>query len=112
MTDDMRIARWKLLCEEALPMRARQQGWTIRLDHCFKRICLDFAFNDVWYHHLPKPAQRHLRGEALARALACAEELVQAIDDTLLRERNHASLRLRGKLHTRTALSAAEGTAR
>jgi hypothetical protein len=91
------IGRWKTLTEEVLPGRARAERWPIRLDHCFKRVTLDWAFGDVWYRHLPKPAERHLDGEPLWRALQCAEELA-AGDRALLDARNQLSLRVRGKL--------------
>ena len=90
------VTRFKELTEEVLPALARERRWPIRLDHCFKRICLDHAFGDVWYKHLPKPAERHLQGDALARAAACAEELFSA-GLPLLGERDAASLRYRGK---------------
>lgn len=95
--DTDRIARFKHLTETLLPARARQDRWPIRLDHCFKRICLDHAFGDVWYHHLKKPAERHLSGPALDGALLCAEDLL-AGDRALLDTRNRASLQYRGKL--------------
>lgn len=91
------LARFKDLTERQLPARASEQRWPIRLDHCFKRICLDHAFSDVWYRHLPKPAERHLSGDALVRALGCAEDLLGG-DLTLLNSRNQASLAYRGKL--------------
>ena len=97
MTEADRIARFKLLTEQLLPKRAKQQRWPLRLDHCFKRVCLDHAFQDVWYRHLEKPAERHISGEPLARALRCAEDLL-ADDGPLLRIRNEESLRWRGKL--------------
>ncbi len=96
LEDRERVARFKVLTEQTLPALAREGRWPIRLDHCFKRICLDHAFGDVWYKHLPRPAERHLGGEALGRALACAEELASE-GRTLLRERDSASLRYRGK---------------
>ena len=92
-----RVARFKELTERTLPKLARRQHWPIRLDHCFKRICLDHAFGDVWYNHLARPAERHLEGTPLLRALACAEALALG-DRTLLDERNVDSLRWRGKL--------------
>lgn len=91
------IHRLKDLTEAVLPALAKERRWPIRLDHCFKRICFDHAFGDVWYNHLQRPAERHLEGEALQRALTCAEELA-AGDDDLLRQRNRDSLRWRGKL--------------
>ena len=91
-----RVARFKQVTEKELPARARVESWPIRLDHCFKRICLDHAFRDVWYNHLARPAERHLGGEALDRALGCAEALLSG-DRALLEERDKASLRYRGK---------------
>ena len=90
------IAHFKNLTELTLPALAREHRWPIRLDHCFKRICLDAAFNDVWYNHLPRPAERHLEGEPLARAIRCAESIVAEGLPTLTL-RNAESLRYRGK---------------
>lgn len=97
MSRNEQIARWKMLTEHLLPQRAREQRWPLRLNHCFKRVCLDHAFQDVWYDHLRKPAERHIDGDALGRALRCAEDLLSD-DGTLLRSRNAESLRWRGKL--------------
>ena len=91
------VARWKTLTEHTLPQLARLHRWPLRLDHCFKRVCLDHAFADVWYRHVRKPAERHIEPEALGRAIACAEEIV-AEGEPLLRLRNRESLQYRGKL--------------
>ena len=96
-----RVARLKELTEQVLPARARELHWPIRLDHCFKRICFDAAFGDIWYKHVQRPAEQHLAGEALARALKCAEELATG-DRALLDARNRDSLRWRGKLREQT----------
>jgi hypothetical protein len=90
------LARFKKLTEDTLPARAKEERWPVRFDHCFKRICLDCAFEDVWYRHLARPAERHLRGEALERAIRCAEALLDG-GLPVLRERDAASLRWRGK---------------
>ena len=91
------LALFKHLTEVALPAKARAERWPIRFDHCFKRICLDHAFADVWYNHLPKPAERYIAGEPLNRAVQGANDLLTG-DLLLLQERNQASLRYRGKL--------------
>jgi hypothetical protein len=99
------VQRWKHLTEVALPARAVEQRWPIRFDHCFKRICLDHAFGDVWYKHLARPAERHLRGPALERAVQCGEDLL-AGDLDVLHPLDAASLRYRGKApkpHKRTS---------
>ncbi|MGI4756462.1 MAG: hypothetical protein ACRYGF_06390 [Janthinobacterium lividum] len=90
------VAEWKRLTEKVLPALAKQHRWPLQLDHCFKRVCLDFAFQDVWYRHVQKPAERHMGADALARAIGCALEIVHC-GESLLRERNEESLRYRGK---------------
>lgn len=97
MTEAEQITRFKQITEHLLPERARERRWPLRLDHCFKRVCLDHAFQDVWYRHLKKPAERHISGTPLTRALHCAEALLHD-DGTLLTARNRESLRWRGKL--------------
>ena len=96
------ITEWKRLTEQVLPTLAKEQRWPLRLDHCFKRVCLDYACRDVWYRHLKKPAERHLDGEALQRALECARS-ISAEGEPLLRLRNEESLRYRGKARSTPA---------
>ncbi len=91
------VARFKYLTEVALPQRAREERWPLRLDHCFKRVCLDYAFGGEWYGFIAKPAERNLHGEALLRAVACAEAILQA-GWPLLETLNRQSLLYRGKL--------------
>ncbi|MGI4852977.1 MAG: hypothetical protein ACRYF4_02880 [Janthinobacterium lividum] len=97
-----RVAEWKRLTEQVLPALAKQHRWPLRLDHCFKRVCLDFAYDDVWYDHVQKPAERHMSDEALQGSIACANEIVEQ-GVPLLRLRNEASLRVRALARIRTA---------
>lgn len=90
------LLRWKHLTENVLPARARAERWPIRFDHCFKRISLDNAVGDVWYRHLEKPAERHLHGEPLRRAVSVAEDIVNG-GLPALQSLDAASLRFRGK---------------
>jgi len=90
------VRRFKLLTEVELPVRAREERWALRLDHCFKRVCLDWACGDCWYRHIKRPAERNIGGEMLERAVGCAEEIL-ACGPAVLHERNAASLRWRGK---------------
>lgn len=101
--DELR-SRFLHLTEVELPAVARERRWGIRFDHCFKRICLDHAFGGPWYSSIRRPAVRYLQGDSLARAVHCAEELVEG-DAVLLAERNRASLRWRGKLPKQTESS-------
>lgn len=93
---ELLVERFKALTETALPARAREGRWPLRHDHCFKRVCLDWACGDCWYRRLAKPAERHLAGELLERSVRCAEEIL-AGGLPVLRERNGMSLRWRGK---------------
>ena len=97
LPDPDRISLFKRLTESTLPALARQHRWPIRLDHCFKRICLDAAYQDIWYNHCPRPAERHIQAEPLARAIAAAESIAAEGLPTL-NHLNHASLQYRGKL--------------
>ncbi len=89
--------RFKELTEQLLPDMARTERWPIRLDHCFKRICLDNAFEDVWYNHLKRPAERYISEPALSRAVAIAEQLyTEGLPVLAVLNRN--SLTWRGKM--------------
>ncbi len=86
--------RWHVLTRSILPGMAATQGWPIRLDHCFMRVCLDAAIGVRWDRVVPRPAIRHLSDAQLARAVAVAEAI--AADPASLRRLNAASLRMRG----------------
>ncbi len=89
------LARWVLLTGTVLPAMAAEQGWPIRLDHCFKRVCLDAALGARWDTVVRRPAIRHLSLSQLSAAVEHAERIVAT--PTLLSPLNQASLRLRGK---------------
>ncbi len=88
------MARWLELTREALPGMAGAQGWPIRLDHCFMRVCLDHAMGRKWTDVVRRPAVRHMALEDLVRAVACAERIVA--EPGLLPALDAASLRMRG----------------
>ena len=96
MMREQMVGRWKELTERVLPERAQEERWPLRMDHCFKRVCLDWAYEGIWYDFCAKPAERHMSDEALGRAVGCAEEIVLGGVE-VLRERNAASLHWRGK---------------
>ncbi len=87
------LARWENLTRRVLPSMAAAQGWPIRLDHCFMRVCLDAAFERPWHEAIPRPAVRHAAVAELARAIAVAEWLRDAPEE--LPALNRASLRMR-----------------
>jgi len=90
------VLRFKSLTERELPAQARAQRWPLRLDHCFKRVCLDWACGGCWYRHIGRPAERHANSELLKRGVLCADEIL-AGGRVVLAERDAASLRWRGK---------------
>ena len=98
-------ARWLDLTRRVLPGMAAAEGWPIRLDHCFMRVCLDAAFGRPWHEAVRRPALRHMTGAELARAVAVAERVVA--DPAALFGLNAESLRLRGKAGRRRASAAA-----
>lgn len=86
------------LVKELLPERARQDSWTLRLDHCFGRVLLDHAVGRCWYDALDRRrvAYRQLDDAQLAEAVALGERLLEQ-GDPLLRELDAQSLLWRGK---------------
>lgn len=40
------------ICDEELPDMAKQGGWPVRFDHCFRRLVYDAACEDEWYDHV------------------------------------------------------------
>ena len=95
------LVRWFDLTRRVLPGMAAAEGWPIRLDHCFMRVCLDAAFGRPWHEAVRRPAVRHMTEAELARAVAVAERIVA--NPALLFELNAESLRLRGKAGRRLA---------
>jgi len=81
-----------------LPERARQCGdWPIEADHCFARVVLDNAFEDVWYDHVDgSPAYEHLSADELRAANAIAERMLDG-GKSVVTTLNRRSLRWRGK---------------
>lgn len=52
------------------------EGWPIRLDHCFMRVCLDNALGRRWDEAVRPPAIRNMPAEDLARAVGIAERIL------------------------------------
>ncbi len=90
MTRDQLAARWLDLTRRVLPGMAQAEGWPIRLDHCFMRVCLDHAIGQPWHQRVRRPAIRHLDDDELRRAVAVAERV--AADPAVLPGLNAQSL--------------------
>lgn len=104
MRRDALLDRWNDLMRRVLPGMAAAEGWPIRLDHCFMRVCLDTAFGRPWHEVVRRPAVRHMTEAELARAVAVAERI--AASPSLLPALNAESLRLRGKRQRRAVAPA------
>lgn len=90
MTREQLLARWLDLTRRVLPGMASAEGWPIRLDHCFMRVCLDHALGQPWHQRVRRPAFRHLRDDELRGAVAVAERI--AADPAVLPGLNAQSL--------------------
>lgn len=104
MRRDALLDRWNDLTRRVLPGMAAAEGWPIRLDHCFMRVCLDTAFGRPWHEVVRRPAVRHMTEAELARVVAVAERIAAA--PSLLPALNGESLRLRGKRQRRAVAPA------
>lgn len=92
-------ARYRELVDDLLPAAAREQGWSLRLNHCFGRVLLDDAVGGCWYDHLDRragAAYRKLDDTRLAGAVELGERLLRE-GDPLLRTLDARSLAWRGK---------------
>jgi hypothetical protein len=72
---------------------AVSQGWPVRHDHCFMRMCLDDAVQGRWDRVVRRPAIHHLTDTQLEAAVITAERI--AADPALLGPCNAASLQYR-----------------
>ena len=90
------VDHWLALTRRVLPGMAVAEGWPIRLDHCFMRVCLDAAIGRPWHEAVRRPAIRHLTEAQLAAAVAVAERI--RAEPGLLPGLNRQSLLGRGKL--------------
>ena len=95
-TDDP-ILRYIKLTKEVMPKMASDKvfQWPVRYDHCFQRIVLDTICGGSWYHHLKRPAYKHLsRNQALKAVQLCEDIIAGRADLTAL---NRQSLLWRNK---------------
>ncbi|MGF1461429.1 MAG: hypothetical protein ACFBSG_20685 [Leptolyngbyaceae cyanobacterium] len=81
-----------------LPQAAQRGRYPVRFNHCFARIILDSLFQDAWYHHLDKPAYRHLTEAQLQRAIALGQKFLRDPQACFLA--NQASLSYRQRTHS------------
>ena len=93
------LERWLELTRRVLPAMAPAQGWPIREDHCFMRVCLDAVAGAPWREVIRAPATRHMSVAQLAAAVRVAQDIADR-PDTL------AALNARSLRQRRAALEA------
>ena len=69
------VERWFELTRRILPAMAPGQGWPIRYDHCFMRVCLDEAMGAPWHQIVKRPAIHHMTDDQLQAAINVAEQI-------------------------------------
>ena len=95
------LQRWLELTRQVLPAMAPAQGWPIREDHCFMRVCLDAVAGAPWREVIRPPAVRHMSEAQLAAAVRVAEaiadrpETLAALNLRSLRQRRVAGRQAR-----------------
>ena len=94
------LAEYRRLVRVELPRAAREQRWTLRLDHCFARVILDGLFGGCWYAHLERgrgrSAESQLDVDQLRRAVALGRGMLTG-GAAEVRRLNARSLAWRGK---------------
>ena len=88
---------FNLLTQTTLPGVARERGYPVHLDHCFKRICMDNAVSGYWREFVKAPFYEHASYLQLVTALGIARAIFDGQAD--ITELNKRSLRWRGKLN-------------
>ena len=91
------VEQYLHLTRTVMPALAQtsKRHWPVRNDHCFQRIVLDTICGGVWYHHIARPAYRHLSpAQAMCAVQLCEQIIADAADLTAL---NQQSLAWRGK---------------
>ena len=95
------LERWLELTRRVLPAMAAAQGWPIREDHCFMRVCLDAVAGAPWRQVIRPPAIRHMSEAQLAAAVRVAQDIADrpdtlaALNSQSLRQRRAAALETR-----------------
>lgn len=81
--------------EVVLPRVAKERGYPVRLDHCFKRICMDNAVGGFWRDHVPAPFITNADPLQLLTALGIAAGIGHGVAN--VHALNQRSLQWRGK---------------
>lgn len=72
------IRRFDRLTNEVLPRLASEgEGWSVRFDHCFRRICLDCAVGGEWTEEIDRPATENMTEAQAVAALEVAAECIR-----------------------------------
>ena len=88
-------ARLNQLTQRMLPAVAKERGYPVFLDHCFKRIVMDNATGAQWNTQIKAPFYRNAPIDTLTHAVYLAEAIYNRQTD--IHVLNNRSLGYRGK---------------
>ena len=88
------------MCESTLPTMAREYGWSVRLNHCFRRICYDLAVGQQWDEFVEEtPAYKNMALVDLVSAYSvattmalCGEPVITVMNEISLMYRKETDL--------------------
>lgn len=83
------------MVESMLPELAEEHGWSVRFNHCFRRICYDVSVGDKWDSFVSDtPAYESLALADLVTAYSCARVMV-VVGEPVVTMLNEVSLMYR-----------------
>lgn len=83
------------MVENMLPQLADEHGWSVRFNHCFRRICYDVSVGDKWDRADDRqPAYEHLALADLVTAYSCAR-VMAVVGEPVVTMLNEVSLMYR-----------------
>jgi hypothetical protein len=83
------------MVENMLPELADEHGWSVRFNHCFRRICYDVAVGDKWDSICDRgPAYEHIALADLVTAYSCAR-MMAIVGEPVVTVFNEVSLMYR-----------------
>lgn len=84
---------WRVLVEEELPAAAERYRWSVRHDHCFGRILLDYACGLPWREVIAPPAWRNAPKDVLECAINAGKGLLLGDLNLTILQRHSLALR-------------------
>ena len=96
-TESLLVQQYLHLTRIVMPQLAQtlKNKWPVQHDHCFQRIVLDAICGGVWYHHIARPAYKHLSLQQAKTAVQLCNDIISGKADIV--DLNRQSLSWRGK---------------